>query len=177
VLLLVAHHQLVDHPVARRVAAGGAQRALADALEVLPGLACPQEGQASPPGAGCLEGVVDLGQVGPLHRLAGEAVQQPEVLERGDVPQVPGQGAHQGRVDAFEIGVRDALEQGERALPSPTQAVDERLGVDRGGRWGVAHVAAVRSLPGIPFVTPRAPPRCAGYTGSARWVGDRPSTA
>jgi hypothetical protein len=176
VLLLVAHDQLVHDPVARPDAPGDAQRPVPDALEVLARLPCPQERQAAPPGPGSLEGVVDLGQVRPLHRLTGEAVHQPEVLERGDVPQVPGQGTHQVRVDALEVGVRDPRHQGERPLPSLAEPVDERLGIDGGGRWRVAHVAAGRSLPGLPFVTPGPPPWCAGYTGCASSVPARPST-
>ena len=127
-------------------ALGGRQRALAYLGEVFPRLVRPEEGQVAAPGPRGLEGVVDLGQVAPDHGLAAEAVDEPEVLEGGDVPEVPDERAHQLRVHSLEVAVGDRGDQRKRSLPCLGQRSGQRLGLG-GGDGGDGHRRA-GSLPG-----------------------------
>jgi hypothetical protein len=96
VLLLVAHDELDDDPVADAPPLDDAERSLAHLLQVLAGLGRAQERQLAAAGARSLKCVIDIGQLLVQQRLAAEAMHDPEVLEGGDVAQVPHQWAHQG---------------------------------------------------------------------------------
>ena len=105
------------------------ERPLADLLEVVARLGRPQERQVAAAGARGLEGVVDIGQLLAQQRLAAEAMHDPEVLEGGDVAQVPDQRAHQRGVDPLQLLIGEGGHQLERPLAGLLQPVDRCLGV------------------------------------------------
>ncbi len=112
VLMLVLQEHLPDerrNPVEHR------QRPSAHPLHQGNGLNAAQVRELAPVGARRLEGVVDVGEVGAQQFEPG-LPSDPEVLERGDVPEVPDERAHQRVVNAIEIVVGDVLDQGKRAL-------------------------------------------------------------
>ncbi len=115
VLLFVAQDQLEDNPVAGSPFRHHLQRAVAHLGQVLARLGRAQERQIAAAGPGCLEGVIDVGQVLMEQRPAAIAVDQPQVLEGGDVPEVPDQRAHQRRVNEFEVLLGHRLHQRQRA--------------------------------------------------------------
>ena len=133
VLVLVADDQLGDQPIADPVALEHRDGAVADGVEVRARLGGTQERQLAAARSGRLERVVDLGQVGSEHRLAAEATDEPQVLEGGDVAEVPDERAHQRRVDALEVLVADAGDEGQRALTRLGQGLDRVGGGQRCG--------------------------------------------
>ncbi len=116
VLVLVAHDELEHVPVLDATLVDDIERAVADLLQVLARLPGAQERQFAPTGPRSLEGVIDLGEVLAQQPPAAEAVDHPQVFERGDVSEVPDERAHQGRVNPFEIGIGDRGHEGERPL-------------------------------------------------------------
>ena len=52
------------------------------------------------------------------------AVDEPQVLERGDVPEVPDERAHQRRVDPLEVLVGDRRHQRQRPVPGLAEGCD-----------------------------------------------------
>ena len=133
VLVLVADDQLGDQPIADALALEHRDGTLADGVEVLPRRRGPQERQLAAARSRRLERVVDLGQVAAEHRLAAEAMDEPQVLERGDVPEVPDERAHQRRVDALEVLVADVGDECQRALARLGQRLDRVGGGQRSG--------------------------------------------
>ena len=101
-----------------------AESAGAHLLEVLPRRPGPQERQLAAAGARCLERVVDVGQVVAEQRPPAAAVHEPQVLERRDMPEVPDERAHQRRMDALQVGVRELLHERQRALAGLGQTLD-----------------------------------------------------
>ena len=94
VLVLVAEHHLVQEAVADAALLDHLERPRADLLEVLARLAGSQERKITAVRARCLERVVDIGEVVVEQRPAAVAVDEPQVLERGDVAEVPHERAH-----------------------------------------------------------------------------------
>ena len=90
-----------------RSARGWLERPLAHGGHVVAHLAAAQVGERAAAGARRLIGVVDRGVVGAQQVEPARRPAQPEVLERRDVAEVPGQGAHQAAVDAVEVLVAD----------------------------------------------------------------------
>ena len=91
VLVLVLDQHLADEG---RHAVEAGQRALAHRLHVGDRLVAAQVGQVAALGPRRLGGVVDLREVGAQQLQPGLAA-HPQVLERGDVAEVPDQRAHQ----------------------------------------------------------------------------------
>ena len=77
-------------------------------------------------------GLAELAMHGPpaTHRL-----HQPQLLEVGDVAQIPGQRAENGRVDAVQLLVVERLEQQKRAFARLRQATGDGL-LGAGGPLG-----------------------------------------
>ena len=128
-LVLVADHKLVQQAVAHPLGLGQLPHARTDLGQVLVRLGAAQVRKIATLPARRLEGVVDLCEVPAQHRLAPEAVDEPQVLERGDVAEVPHERAHQLGVHPLEVLRADRLDEGQRALPRGIQAVEERLRV------------------------------------------------
>ena len=70
-----------------------------------------------------LEGVVDVEQIRVHRILAGDANADPELLERRDVRQIPGQRAHEVIVDAVDVGLGDRLDEPESPFPGLREQV------------------------------------------------------
>src|SRR2546421_3955971 len=78
-------------------------------------------------GARGLQGVVDAQELG-VHRVEpARPHAEPELLERGDVREVPHQRTHQRIVDPVHIRVRDGLDQPQRPRPRLVQEVADPL--------------------------------------------------
>ena len=116
--------------------ASAADDALAHRLQVGARFGGVEQLRFAPLRAGRLEGVVELGEVGPQQLQAGVAVGQPQVLVGGDVREVPHERAHDRRVRALELAVVEVGHQLQRAAAGLVQ------GRERLGRWGRG-VAAV----------------------------------
>ena len=120
----------------------------------------PEERELAAAGARRLERVVDVGQIVAEHGLVAIAMDQPQVLERGDAPEVPDQRAHQRGVDPLEVSVGDRRNQREGPLPGLGERVDGIRGRDAGHRWTrklirsivASSVARLRRFPGSPWV-------------------------
>jgi hypothetical protein len=69
------------------------------------GLAPAQEGYVAAHRPGRLKGVIDLGQLGAQQFKATCALPDPQVLEGGDVAEIPHQRAHDRRMHPFHIAV------------------------------------------------------------------------
>jgi hypothetical protein len=71
-----------------------------------------------------------------VHGLAAaDVLNQPELLEVGDVAEVPGERAEDRRVDGVELVVGERLDEPEGALASLGEAVSDALiDVGRSGR-------------------------------------------
>ena len=144
VLLLVAQDELGDHAVADAPALDHVERPLADLLKVIPGLGRPQEREVAAAGARRLERVIDVGQLLAQERLSAEAMHDPEVLEGGDVAEVPDQRAHQRRVDLLQLLVGERRHQLERPRACLPEVIDRLLGVaDRDGCLEAVHPVIV----------------------------------
>jgi hypothetical protein len=112
VLVLVLEQHLADErPDLLQVG----EHALPHGLQVRGRLVSFQIGHVDPLGAGRLGGVVEVGELGP-QQLQPRLAAEPQVLERGDVPEVPDQRAHQRVVLAVEVLVGHGLDQAERSL-------------------------------------------------------------
>jgi hypothetical protein len=97
VLVLVLHHHLPDVPKAVAALEHG-ERAGADVGHELEGVVAAQVPELAAIGSGRLGGVVDDRQLRPERLEPACALAQPQVLEGGDVPEIPDQRAHQGVV-------------------------------------------------------------------------------
>ena len=120
VLLLVAHDELVE----RRVHAATSRSPFAHGGEVGERLVAAQVREVAALGARRLERVVDLGQLRSHQGEAAAAVREPQVLERGDVAEIPDERAHQRRVDALERAVVQVRDERERARARVAQRVE-----------------------------------------------------
>ena len=121
VLVLVAYHQLVQDPVADAALLGDRERRLTHLAHVLAGRLGSQERQLAAAGSRGLHRVVYVDQLGPDHRSIAVAVDEPQVLERRDVTEVPHERAHQGRVHPLQVLVGDWRDELERPLTGPLE--------------------------------------------------------
>ena len=107
------------------------ERPLPHGREVLARRGCVEVLHLTANGARGLQCVVDVEEVG-VHRLVvPDPRADPQLLERGDVSQVPGQGAHQLVVHPVEVGLRDGLHQPQRALARVLQEVGDLVPAQR----------------------------------------------
>jgi hypothetical protein len=142
VLGLVADDHLEDRPVAGADALEHLQRATADGREVLEHVGAAQARDVAAHGPRRLEGVVEVREVAAQQRLAAVAVDEPQVLVGGDVPEVPAQRAHERVVHALERVVVERGDECEGARAGPVQGVAQ-VRADGGGH-GRANLLAHR---------------------------------
>ncbi len=124
VLKLVPEHHLVEDAITDALLLDHLQRAGADLLEILPGLVRAQIGKIAAVRPRGLKCVVDLGEILTQQGPSAEAVDQPQVLEGRDVPEIPDQWAHQRGMDPLQVGLGHRLHEPERALPRLAQRLD-----------------------------------------------------
>ena len=108
------------------------ERALADVGHVGAQLGVAQDRQLAAGLARVLDRVVEAAELA-VHRLAlADRLHQPELLEVGDVAEVPGQRAEDRRVDGVELLVVERLDQRKSALARLGKPFRDRcLGVCR----------------------------------------------
>lgn len=144
VLVLVGDQHLVDEAVAKHgiVAIGKF-----DPLEDLEGSAAhlvhvgaqlrpAQDRELAASGPGVLDRVVEATQL-PVERLeVADALHEPELLEVGDVPEIPGEWAEDRGVDPVELLLVERLDQQKRPLPRLRQSFGDAVPRDcrRGSR-------------------------------------------
>ena len=136
VLELVGEQHLVDEPFAQqRVLGVGAELdlvehlegALADVGEVGAQLGVAQDRQLAAGPARVLDRVVEAAELAVQRLAAADRLHQPELLEVGDVAEVPGQRAEDRRVDAVELLVVERLDQLQGAPPRLGEAFRDRF--------------------------------------------------
>ena len=156
VLVLVRDQHLVDEPVAEARVLGAlvdvdglehVESALPDLAHVGAQLLAAQDRQLVAGGSRVLDRVVVAAQAPVERRAATGLLDEPELLEVGDVAEVPGERAEQRRVDRVELLVAELLDQQQGALARLAQSFGDRvLRLCRGGRRdsrrlpGCAHV-------------------------------------
>ena len=113
----------------------------ADLLHVGAQIVAAQDRQLVADLARVLDRVVERAQLA-VHRVAiPDALNQPELLEVGDVAEVPGERAEDRRVDRVELLVGERLDEPERAFAGLGEAVGDALvEVDRSCRRDVLSV-------------------------------------
>jgi len=84
---------------------------LADLLHVGANLVGPQDRQLAADLARLLDRVIERAEVPAQGLAAADPLDQPELLEVGDVPEIPDQRAENRVVDAVELLVRERLDQ------------------------------------------------------------------
>ena len=104
VLGIVAQVDLLEH----------LEGALADVGEVGAQLGVAQDRQLAARPARVLDRVVEAAELAVQGLAPADRLHQPELLEVGDVPEIPGQRAEQRRVDAVELLVVERLDQLKR---------------------------------------------------------------
>jgi plasmid stabilization system protein ParE len=145
VLKLVREQHLVDEAVPQqRVLDGGTdihilqyvERALADVRHISAQLGVAQDRQLAADLARVLDRVVEAPKL-PVQRLPPpDRLHQPQLLEVGDVPEVPGQRAQDRRVDRVQLLVVERRDQRQRPLARLGESVRDRclgLGGNVGG--------------------------------------------
>ena len=145
-LVLVREQHLVDEAVVdQRVGVAveidrveHVERALADLVHVGAQVVAAQDRQLVADLARVLDRVVERAELA-VHRLAvADALDQPELLEVGDVAEVPGERAEDRRVDRVELLVGERLDEPEGPLARLGEAVGDALvDVGRSGRRDV----------------------------------------
>ena len=134
-LVLVGEQHLVDEAVAQqRVLGVGVEldlvehleRALADVGHVGAQLGVAQDRQLAAGLARVLDRVVEAAELAVQRLAAADRLHQPELLEVGDVAEVPGQRAEDRRVDAVELLVVERLDQLQRARARLGEAFRDR---------------------------------------------------
>jgi hypothetical protein len=144
VLQLVREQHLVDEAVPQqRILDVGAdlhavqhvERALADVRHVGAQLLVSQDRQLAADFARVLDRVVEAPQLPPQRLPPTDPLHQPQLLEVGDMPQVPGKRAENRRPNPVQLLVVKRLDQRQRALPRLAKRVRDRclrLGGDVG---------------------------------------------
>ena len=126
VLQLVGEQHLVDEPFPQqRVLDLGTdlhalqyvERALADVRHVGAQLLVAQDRQLAADLARVLDRVVEAAELAVQRLAPADRLHQPELLEVGDVAEVPGQRAEDRRVDRVQLLVVERLDQGKSPLP------------------------------------------------------------
>jgi hypothetical protein len=101
------------------------QGALTDPVQVGANLVCPQDRQLATDLSRLLDRVVEIPQIAAQRLTAADPLDEPELLEVGDVPEIPDQRAENRVVDAIELLVGERLDQLEGVaaclLQSPGQ--------------------------------------------------------
>lgn len=121
----MTQHELADDAVPDPALPDHLKCSRADLGEVLVRLGGTQEGEIASPGAWGLKGVIYVGQSLAHQRPAPVAVNDPQVLEGGDVTEIPHERAHQLRMDALEVLVGDRGDERERPLARLRELVDD----------------------------------------------------
>jgi hypothetical protein len=119
VLVLVLHQHLPDEaariqPVAPLREVGvleHLQGPLAHLLHEQPRARVAQVGQVTSAWAGSLGSVVGVRQVGPERLEPARPLAEPEVLEGGDVPEIPDERAHERIVHAVHVRLGDGRDE------------------------------------------------------------------
>jgi hypothetical protein len=134
VLVLVGEQELVDEPTLQeRIPAVQVnlaehlEGALAHLLEVRKHLAAVQNRQLPANLAGLLDRVVETAELSAKRFPAADPANEPELLEVGDVPEVPDERAEDRRVDAVQLLVVEWLYQLKRAPARLCQALGDLL--------------------------------------------------
>jgi hypothetical protein len=158
VLLLVGLEHLVDEPFAQQwILGAGAdlnlvqdlERALAHVGEVGAQLGVAQDRQLAAGLARVLDRVVETAELTVQRLPPADRLHQPELLEVGDVAQVPGQRAEDRRVDTVELLVVERLEQLQCEPARLGEALRDRfLGAWRhlGGDWETLAISAYEDV-------------------------------
>ena len=142
-LVLVGDQHLVDEALGQQRVLGRVelhavedlQRALAHLVEVGAKLVAAQDRQLAADRPWVLDRVVEAAQLAVQRVQAANRLHQPQLLEVGDVAQVPGQGAEDRRVDAVQLLVGERLDEPESSPSRLGQALRDRIllgGLDRG---------------------------------------------
>ncbi len=74
---------------------------------------------------GRLEGVVESREVRAQQLVLAETMGEPQILVGGDVAEIPRQRAHDLRVDALELSVREVLDQRVRPRAGVLEPVQD----------------------------------------------------
>jgi hypothetical protein len=135
VLQLVGDQHPVDEAVAQQpvLGVGGDVHVLqyvegagADVLHVGAELRVAQDRQPAADLARALDRVVEAAELAVQRRAIADPPHQPQLLEVGDVAEVPGERAQQRRVDGVQLLVVELLDQGERAPAGLPQEIRYR---------------------------------------------------
>ena len=136
-------HQLVQDPFADAAVLRDLERAGANFVHVLERGVGTQKREIATAGPRRLHRVVHVDHVWTQHRPLAEPVDEPQVLERRDVPEVPDQRAHQRRVHPLEVLVRDGRDQSHGPLARLVERPEDLHVAGRGpgprGRRGAVH--------------------------------------
>jgi hypothetical protein len=90
---------------------------LADLVHVGAELDAAEDRQLVAPVARVLDRVVEPAEVAVQRLAVARGLDEPELLEVGDVPEVPGERAEQRRVDVVELLVVELLDEEQSPLP------------------------------------------------------------
>ena len=128
-LVLVGEQHLVDEAVRQQRVLGieldlveDLEGPLADPFHVGADLVGPQDRQLAADLAGLLDRVVELAQLSAEWLAPADPLDQPELLEVGDVPQVPDQRAEDRVVDPIQLLLGERLDQLEGVAACLLQA-------------------------------------------------------
>ncbi len=125
VLMLVLHEHVPHEPSAVEPAIGGGRYvglvedsdgALAHRVHEVARLGQSQVGDLGPHRPRRLGRVVEVGELGAQGVEPADPLAEPEVLEGGDVAEVPDERAHQRIVDPIHVRFRNGVDERERAL-------------------------------------------------------------
>src|SRR5262249_21034803 len=124
VLELVRQQHLVDESFTQQAVLGGGgdvhalqyvESPLADVVHVGAELLAVEDRQLAADPARALDRGIESAELAVQRLAAADALDQPELLEVGDVAEVPGERAEQRRVDGVQLLVVELLHQGKGA--------------------------------------------------------------
>ena len=156
VLVLVGDQHLVGEAVAKQGLFGveldlveDLERALAHLGHVGEALVAAQDRKLVARRARVLDRVVEAPELAAQRLAPADLLGEPELLEVGDVPQVPDQGAQDRGVDAVELLVGERLDERQRACARLAETRGDlrlaRLDLDRRDDAGTLTSAASRA--------------------------------
>jgi hypothetical protein len=138
VLVLVGEQHLVDEAVRQQRigrieldAVEDLEGPLADLLHVRADLIGAEDRQLAADLARLLDRVVEVAQVAAKGLAPADSLDQPELLEVGDVPEIPDQRAEDRVVDPVELLLGEGLDQRQGVVACLLQAPDQ-LGLAAG---------------------------------------------